>query len=220
MERLSAALAGHGLAPVGAFHPEPGTDGLPEGTATLVLVGADGARMWQAFRASPEFADGAPDPLDRWSRRVIEAAARELGATALFPFGGPPWLPFQRWAERAEGARPSPVAMLVSPTRGLWLSYRGALALRERLALPATESTDPCAPCPRPCLSACPVDAFAAGRYDVPRCLAHITGEAGRRCREEGCLVRNACPVGAAARPPAAQRRFHMEAFIRAHGGP
>ena len=40
------------------------------------------------------------DPLDRWSRRLIERLARELGGRALFPFGGPPFLPFQRWASQ------------------------------------------------------------------------------------------------------------------------
>lgn len=218
MERIASALAPHGLAPVGAFHPAEG-DGAPAGIATLVLIGAAGDGLWHAFTASPEFADGMPDPLDRWSRRVISAVAAGLGARPLFPFGGPPYLPFQRWAERAEGARPSPVAMLVSPSRGLWLSYRGALGFDERLALTTAPAAPPCPACPAPCLGACPVEAFAGGRYDVARCVAHITSPEGRACREGGCLVRHACPAGRAAAPPLAQNAFHMEAFIRARRG-
>lgn len=213
-ERLAAALAPHGLAPVGAFHPA-GEDGVPAGIATLVLVGADGARLWPVFTASPEFGDGAPDPLDRWSRRVLGAVAAGLGARALFPFDGPPYLPFQRWAARGEGARPSPVAMQVSPGRGLWLSYRGALGLAARLEL-APAAPPPCPSCSAPCRTACPVDAFAGGAYDVAGCLAHITSAAGRACREGGCLVRHACPAGRATAPPRAQSAFHMRAFIRA----
>lgn len=213
--RLAAALAPHGLAAVGAFHPDEG-DGVPEGIATLVLVGAQGDGMWRAFTASPEFADGRPDPLDRWSRRVLEGVADDLGARALFPFGGRPWLPFQRWAARGEGAQPSPVGMQVSPARGLWLAYRGALGLPERLALPAPPGPAPCPACPAPCLVACPVDAFAGGTYDVSRCVAHITSAAGRACREGGCLVRHACPAGRGAVPPRRQSAFHMAAFIRA----
>lgn len=218
MARLTTALAPHGLAPVGAFHPGEG-DGVPEGIATLVLIGARGADLWQAFTASPEFADGAPDPLDRWSRRVIEGVAAPLGARALFPFGGPPYLPFQRWAVRGEDAQPSPVAMLVSPTRGLWLSYRGALGLAERLDLPAATAEAPCPACPGPCLTACPVEAFAGGTYNVERCVTHITSTAGRTCRDVGCLVRRACPAGRAAAPPRAQCAFHMDAFMRARRG-
>ena len=173
--------------------------------------------MWAIFRASAEATDGAPDPLDRWSARVIGEIAEALGATALFPFGGPPYQPFQHWAARGEGAVPSPVGMQVTAGRGLWTSYRGALGFSARLELPSPHRAgNPCLDCPAPCISACPVDAFAGGSYDVPRCIAHITSPKGTRCRERGCLVRHACPPGAAATPPAAQCAFHMEAFIRA----
>jgi hypothetical protein len=106
--------------------------------------------------------------------------------------------------------------MQVSPTRGLWLSYRGALGLSERLDLPPLAQESPCDPCPAPCLNACTVGAFAGGVYDVDRCVAHITRPEGRTCREGGCRVRHACPAGHAAPPPRAQCAFHMEAFIRA----
>ena len=218
ISRAAAALARYGLGVVGAFHPDA-SDGSPEGTGTLVLVGGQGDAMWRIFTQSPEFVDGRPDPLDRWSRRVIEDVATGLDARALFPFGGPPWLPFPRWAERGEGARPSPVAMLVSASRGLWLSYRGALAFPDRLALAPPASGDPCRACPQPCRSACPVGAFTAAGYDLARCLAHVRSRAGRACHEEGCRVRHACPAGAAARPSAAQCRFHMEALIASHDG-
>ena len=182
---LASALARHGLAPVGAFDAEDG-DGVPEGMATLVLVGAHGDGLWHAFTASPEFADGQPDPLDRWSRRVLEAVAAETGGRAVFPFDGPPWLPFQRWALRGEGAHPSPVGMQVSPSRGLWLSYRGALGFAEALDLPGGARPSPCPSCAATCLTACPVDALAGGAYDVERCAAHVASEAGCACREGG----------------------------------
>ena len=215
LAKIAEAARGVGLAVAGAFHPGPGDD-APEGVATLCLLGADRGRMWAAFAASGEMADGLPDPLDRWSARVIGGLADELGAVALFPFGGPPYRPFQRWAEKAEGALPSPVGMQVTARRGLWTSYRGALGFAGRLALPAPQAINPCSGCPAPCRTACPVDAFAGGVYDVPRCLAHITSPEGTRCRTGGCLVRHACPAGSEATPPQAQNAFHMEAFIRA----
>ena len=208
-------LAPHGLRAVGAFHPGP-ADGAPPGTGTLVLIGADKGRMWPIFAASPEVGDERPDPLDRWSRRVIGAVAARIGASAVFPFDGPPWPPFVRWAARGEGARPSPVAMPVSPTRGLWASYRGALALSQRCELPVSPPP-PCPACPAPCTGACPVDAFAGGRYDVAACARHVASPAGAPCRS-GCLVRQACPAGTGWAPPEPQRRFHMRAFIAAQG--
>lgn len=208
------ALVPHGLAVVGGFHPTT-EDGAPPAARTLLLIGADGDRMWEVFHRSAEASDGAADPLDRWSRRVIGSVAAQIGAEALFPFGGPPWQPFIRWAALGEAARVSPVVMQVSPSRGLWASYRGALALQERLNLPDWPSHDPCHGCPAPCLSACPVDAFADGRYDVAACTAHVASPAGTACRS-GCLVRRACPAGVAAEPPELQRRFHMDAFLAA----
>jgi epoxyqueuosine reductase len=215
IDQIINRAAAEGLAVVGAFHPLSG-DGAPEGIGTICLLGARLGQMWQVFSGSPEAADGQPNPLDRWSRRVIERLAAELGAVALFPFGGPPHQPFQRWAARGEAAVPSPVAMQVTGTRGLWTSYRGALGFREPITLMGRNDANPCLGCPAPCLTACPVDAFAGGAYDVPRCVDHITSPAGAACRTGGCLVRHACPAGLDAAPPAGQCRFHMDAFIRA----
>lgn len=213
------AIAAHarrdGLAVVGAFHPTP-EHAAPEGTGTIVLLGADGPDLWKAFEASPEAQDTQPHSMDRWSRRVIGALATALHARALFPFDGPPWLAFQRWAETGEGARSSPIGMQASRTRGLWVSYRGALAFPDRLSLPALDRTSACDGCSAPCMTACPVDAFGTGRYDVPRCTAHVLGPDGIACRS-GCRARAACPFGADLDLPEAQRQFHMAAFLAAN---
>lgn len=215
IEAVGRAAAAEGLAVVGAFHTQAG-DGVPEGVGAICLLGAGDDRMWQIFSRGPEMTDGQPDPLDRWSARVIGGLAAKLDAVALFPFGGAPYQPFQRWAARGEGAVSSPVAMQVTGARGLWTSYRGALGFRQPIALAARADTSPCLGCPAPCLTACPVGAFAGGAYDVPRCVAHISSPAGTACREGGCRVRHACPAGRDARPSVEQCRFHMDAFIRA----
>ncbi len=185
--------------------------------ATIVLLGWIGGDSWDDFASSPEAGDGAPNPLDRWSRRVIDAIAGDLGATALYPFVGPPWLPFQRWAMKAEPVAASPLGILIHPDWGLWHSYRGALAFREGLDLPATAArASPCASCAaKPCLSACPVSAFSGEGYDVAGCRAHIATPAGTDCMSGGCLARISCPVDAAHRYTGAQATFHMRAFSR-----
>src|SRR5262249_55450904 len=108
---LQKALDLAGLALRGGFHPlaEDAVPDLGKGrkTATLLLVGNLGRAMWPVFSRSPEHRDGAPHALDRWTRRVLQPIADEFGAGALFPFGGPPWLPFQRWAIRAGSVAPS-----------------------------------------------------------------------------------------------------------------
>lgn len=216
LDDISGGAAADGLAVVGAFHPGP-EDLTPPGCGTLILFGPGGPEMWDAFQRSAECGDGAPHPMDRWSRRVITALAERFDAEALFPFGGPPFAPFQRWAARGEAARTSPVAMQVTSGRGLWASYRGALSLSAAIELPERPDADPCAQCAAPCLTACPVGAFSDGRYDVPRCIAHVKSDAGTACHA-GCLVRRSCPAGAALDLPATQRSFHLQAFVRANG--
>lgn len=215
----ASALRNSGLAWRGAFHPAPDDQvpKLPDGAeaGTLVLLGFAGREGWPAFAASPEAADGKPNPLDRFSRRVIGALAEAVGGAALFPFGGPPWLPFQRWARRAEPLFPSPLGLLIHPEWGLWHSFRGAVALRERLDLsPLPAAEHPCEACVgRPCLNACPVGAFTPAGYDVAACAAHIAAPEGADCMERGCAARLACPVGAAHRYPPDAASFFMRAF-------
>jgi len=211
---IRSRLAERGLSYRGGLHPAAGE--APG--KTLVLVGFIGSQNWPSFAASPEAADGQPDPLDRWSTRVITAVAQTLGATPLFPFGGPPFLPFQRWAQLAEPVHPSPLGILIHPDWGLWHAYRGALALADRIALPPPDPRpSPCDSCAdKPCLSACPVNAFTPTGFDVPACVIHISMPAGADCITTGCRARSACPVGAQYRHVPEQSEFHQRSFLRA----
>jgi hypothetical protein len=218
---IAAAVEAHGLAVHGAFdlHNDERRGELA-GVASVALIGLAGRRGWATFSVAPEAEDGAADPLDRWSRRVVDGLAVGLGARALYPFDGPPHWPFQRWAMRAEPMHVSPLGLLIHPVDGLWRGYRGALAFAERLDVPPVHAaTSPCETClARPCLSACPVGAFAAAGYDVAACAAHLSRPAGRACMEGGCLARRACPVGAEHAHQPAQAAFHLRAFLAARG--
>ena len=221
LEDLSADVRAAGLAWRGAFHPRP-ADEVPafadgSAVATVALIGFVGGEQWPAFAASPERADGRPHPLDRWSRRLIDVLAARHAAAAFYPSPGPPWLPFQRWAMRAEAVHLSPLGILIHPDWGLWHAYRGALGVRVRLPLPEPDPRpSPCAACAeRPCLRTCPVQAIAPQRYDHASCLAHVASATGADCRAEGCRARRSCPVGAAHRYGAAQAGFHMRAFLQ-----
>jgi len=156
--------------------------------------------------------------LDEWSARILNALAARLGARAVFPFERP-YLPFQRWAQRAEACHPSPLGLLIHPEYGLWHGYRGALLFAAAIALPPPDRrASPCATCPdRPCLSACPVAAFDSKSYDVPACARHLVATPEPTCMDIGCLARHACPVGRDYRYAPAQARFHMSAFRENH---
>jgi epoxyqueuosine reductase len=215
LETIAGGARQSGLAVLGAFHPGP-DDGAPERCGTLVLLGPEGPGFWRVFREAPEFGDGRPDPLDRWSARVIGALAGAVGGRALFPFGGPPFAPFTAWARASGQAWISPVGLLVHARFGLLGSYRGALALTARLDLPE-RGERPCDGCAKPCLDACPVGALGASGYDLAACHGGLDGAAGRSCLSGGCAVRRACPVGQGMQPEV-QSAFHMAAFHGTQG--
>jgi hypothetical protein len=220
-DRIRSAIRETGLMARGGFHPAPddAVPLLPDGrtVATLVLLGNAGNAMWRAFRDRDAMQDHR-HPLEKWSQQVITGLATRLGAHPLFPFSRSPFLPFQRWAQRAEPVWPSPIGVLIHPEYGSWHAYRGALAFPVRVELPPRESlSSPCDTCAeQPCLSACPVDAFAESRYDVPACVEHLGSPEGENCLERGCLARRACPVGREFLYPPGQAEFHMRAFLRA----
>jgi ferredoxin len=221
IEIAFSAIERAGLVPRGAFKLEDGERvGELADMRTIVLAGMVGREGWRAFAASPEASDGFADPLDRWSRRLIEALAHELGGRALFPFGEPPFLPFQRWAQRAEPVHSSPIGLLIHPYYGLWHAYRGAIGFPEELAVPELAAVpSPCESCAgRWCLKACPVGAFSSTGYDVAACAGHLRSAAGGDCMDFGCRARRACPVGADHAYGPEQANFLMRAFLCGQG--
>ncbi len=196
----------------GAFQPVA-SDGAPAECKTLLLLGSREPGFWNFLASEPEFHDNHSDPVDRWSKRVITNLANTMNGIAVFPFGGPPYSPFISWAQRTGRAWASPVSLLVHDTAGLLLSYRGAIALNQRLTLPAMP-TCPCDTCTdRPCLSACPVEAIDASGYDLNACHAYLDTNSGQTCMTGGCAVRRACPVSQTYGRRAVQSAHHMKAF-------
>ena len=60
-------------------------DNLPSKYKSLVLLGPDVQTFWPHFINQLEYLDGGPDPLDRWSVRIISGWAETLKATAVYP---------------------------------------------------------------------------------------------------------------------------------------
>ena len=203
-DQIAEAALASGLIIVGDHHPENG--------GTLLLLGPDEPAVWPMFESSDEMRDAAEDPLDRWSKRMIGSLAAQFGAKAVFPSDGPPFPPFLQWALDSGRCWSSPVHLLVHDKAGLFLSFRGALRLSERLELPPVTARSPCSYCMGPCITACPVMAFASGEYNVAACKAHLDTPEGSDCYQ-GCKVRRACPVSQNYGRLKEQSEFHMKAF-------
>ena len=229
-KHIERTLAAQGLRLRGGFVPTE-ADGLPTlpagaSPAVVWLVGHVGSEVWPHFSAAPFLRDGLPDPLDRWSKSIGNDLANILGGVAIYPSDGPPWLPFQQWASRAEPVAVSPLMLQIHPKFGLWHAYRFALVLPvlqpEDAADLASEAnrppTDVCARCDgQPCLHTCPVQAFTGSLYRVDDCAAHLHAPQGADCVQGGCLARRACPVGADLRYAPEHSAFHMLAFVAKH---
>jgi len=186
---------------------------------SVALVGNIGSSYWSVFIQSPEYQDGLPDSLDRWSRRVAEQVANDIGAKAIYPFEGPPYFPFLQWAKRAESLSQSRMGLMIHPQYGLWHSYRFGLLIAD-MPVPVQQggaTQSPCESCEtQPCLNTCPVGAFSVQGYDVASCAAYLHQTLDARCHQEGCLARLACPVGESYRYDSAQHLFHLGAFLAA----
>ena len=238
IDPIRAEALQHGLVIRGGFNLDQ-DDNVPDigeqvAAKSLLLVGNAGSSIWASFSGSDEYHDGHPDPLNRWSERIGHALADKFGGQALFPFGGPPYQPFLRWAKKAESLQNSRLGMLIHPQYGLWHAYRFALAFpipvgssaTGKARETATAGGDICRQCEqKPCLStspigagpvnACPVNAFETG-YDVQSCYRYLESHPDSKCMTTGCQARIACPQGAQYHYEPTHAAFHMRAFIGA----
>lgn len=220
VERLDAALADYGLITRGALNFGEGEAPTLVGggmAASVILIGHAGSSIWPHFSKLLQGRSKAePNPLDTWSKELIGAAAREVGGHAVFP-SDRPYLPFQQWARMAESLKPSPLGMLIDPQYGLWHAYRGAVLFDDlALSQKVEKLSHPCDTCvEKPCLSACPVEAFSDRGFAVADCRAYLGSTEGRQCMDNGCRARGACPVGREYAYEPEQMRFHMRAFAK-----
>ncbi|PWK69086.1 4Fe-4S dicluster domain-containing protein [Aminobacter sp. AP02] len=216
---VAAALDEHGLIQRGGFSFDERDDAPPgrfgDRAKSVLLVGQAGAAPWPHFlRWRVRQPDNLKNPLDTWSREVIGEVAMSFGARAVSP-SDTPYLPFQQWAMRAEGLMPSPLGILMHPEYGLWHAYRGALLFDFDIEIGTPQkSIHLCDACDRkPCMKACPADAYSPVGFAYEDCLGHVRGPNGAPCRTGGCLDRNACPFGTDYRYPSEVQTFHMASF-------
>lgn len=223
-DRIQRAFESSGLALRGGLSAKDGWD-LPMidgGPARcLLLVGNLGRDMWPHYIAAARARRKASDAklsLDKWTQDVTEPLAAKFDATAVYVFEGPPFHPFQRWAQAAEGLGVAPNNMLIHPRYGIWQAYRAALLFAREISIPRQpDATHPCEECAgKPCISACPVDAITDKGFDFDRCAGYFRANRQTACLD-GCAARLACPIGKEHAYPLEQRQFHMHQFVARH---
>jgi hypothetical protein len=223
-----AHLAAHGLMTRGAVQfgdneISPRLSNTKPARA-LVLIGHAGSSIWPYFKAWHKAQQHLlSDPLDSWSKQVIGQVASDCGGEAVFPSDAP-YHPFQQWAMRAEGIKPSPLGMLIHPIYGTWHAYRGAILFDnltqsqflKELNQPLQKLSHPCDACfAKPCLTTCPVSAFSDRGFAVKSCRSYLESTEGQSCVEVGCSARGVCPVGVEYKYAPEQLQFYMKAFAK-----
>jgi hypothetical protein len=194
---------------------------LLEGARAALIVGSGGPSFFDGFEAAAvEASDGAPNPLDRYTRRVVEATAMAtlppLGVrqAVYFPFAGAaPLIPFQRLGRAAGVGPPGPLGLQIHPVYGPWWAYRALIVIDRGLST-GPSLGDVCAGCPAPCVAACPGGAVSLAGFSIPACHAH-------RLRAVPCRLSCAARIGCVRGPEHRYRdealAFHMAASMPKH---
>jgi hypothetical protein len=189
---------------------------LPGARAALV-VGSGGRAFFDGFARARDQSDARPDPLDRYTRAVVESAARAaleplgIAHAALFPFVSESVVvPFQRLGRAAGLGGPSPLGLQTHPIYGAWWAYRALIVLTAELPA-ASGLGDGCEGCPAPCVGACPAAAVQRQGFVVAAC--HARRLVAEPCRLS-CAARHACIRGPEHRYSDEQLAFHMAASM------
>jgi epoxyqueuosine reductase QueG len=195
-----AGLSLHGVLAIADYDslvPEPWRSAaLAPGARSAIVVGNAGRALWDEFVAAPELALEA-DPLDSYTRRVLEEAARLSSPPARVGFYPDQrqgqYLPLVKLAQRAGFGTPGRVGVLIHPSYGPWIAIRAVLLVHESLAPAQPEVFDPCTGCPAPCATACHGQVIGARGVDVAGCYrTRLTNPACALA----CDARSACVVG------------------------
>ena len=211
LDSLGDRLRAHGLRILHSTRPTVEWPPSPTGVQSVLIIGHGGSEFWPHFKSSPEFIDGRPDPLDRWSRRVIGAAGPDMEFVS--PSEGPPYPPLH--ALSTGGAmHPSPLGLLAHSEFGLWTAIRGLLlshtAMPESPAYPPLERQIFAG-----CFKACPVGAFSETGYAAADCARFLLSDLTAPCWY-GCRARRACTQGEEYAYTPDHAKFHMDSFTRA----
>ena len=81
---LDDDIKAEGLSILGDLPVSP-SDPVPEGTRSILMLGPDEPNFWKIFKDSREYKDKKPDPLDRWSKRIIDNIAKKITALHYIP---------------------------------------------------------------------------------------------------------------------------------------
>ncbi len=188
MEALRGELARAGLNVQAVADGRAWSELLP-GCRSVVVFGSGGGLLWERFLdwlgEDPRRLTEQDHPLDHFVEQLVSGLdPAPVGRRWVFAAAGfEPRVGFQELARQANLAWDSRLFLLLHPSFGPWLGLRAACLTTQALPISPSLGPSPCESCPSPCISA----------FTWPLCALHRARTAD--CRD-GCLSRQACPVG------------------------
>lgn len=160
----------------------------------LLLIGHGGRLLWEKVQG---LTSASEHPIDDYSRDTFThwfaTGLPGHNYSLLYPGDTPVGL--QTLGALAGWHHATPFMVGINARWGSWFAYR-VLALADT-ELPVTApltAPSPCLTCAaQPCITVCPAEAMAQGRFSLDRCIAYRR-QADSRCRTT-CIARLACPV-------------------------
>lgn len=171
------------------------TLGDTTGFHQLILLGHAGQRLWECVQASGMASE---HPIDDYTVRTVEAWLSENmpGRAYRIVYPGEQPVGLQALGKLAGWHHTSPFMIGIDAEWGSWYAYRAAVLIdfQFQVFFPVDRG-NPCLDCKTtPCITACPADALAGGQFNLPACSG-FRMQPESPCAE-GCLARQACPVG------------------------
>jgi epoxyqueuosine reductase QueG len=179
---------------------------LVAGAKSIILTGFAGRGFWETFSRyltnNPGFKDNHENLIDDYTRLIFREAAPVLEASCgaryktVFPFGeGATDLDFVKLGVLGGVGVPSLLGILLNPEYGTWISLRGAIVsdIEFETYDEPIGSFDPCPPCEKPCITACPAHTISDKGWDWESCMRYRLGS--DTCSVK-CASRLACPYG------------------------
>lgn len=172
---------------------------------SVILVGFAGKGFWKIFQKfledNPEFRDSREDWVDDYTLLRFSSASEilkdeKVKHKLIFPFGSEALaLDFIQIGQRGGLGTKSLLGILIHPEYGTWISLRGIIITDLEFSeydkpLPCF---DPCAACPKPCISACPAKTISERGWDWEACMNFRLDS--DTC-STNCASRRACPYG------------------------
>lgn len=190
-------------------------DAHSAGDRTEVAVGSAGQPFWDHVSQSQEWREGHSDPVNAYTARTISPLLRADGSEeVIFVFDDDAPNFVELWPQTFSRLAQSDLGLMIHPDYGLWLAARAHIILHQATpGIDSGESFDPCNTCAdKPCLSACPIEAFPAPQtFDYRACAAHLMSKPA--CFSGGCDARAACPYGQSWQLPKDQAEYHQNRF-------